>query len=199
MAITFLTTSFIFITTVYSQNIGIGTINPLSKPHVEGKVKIDANNSIEIGAGVVGKESNAGKISYQTFISGALDIVGAGSTGTNRIIKFWNEGGAEFISNVGIGLSNTRARLTVLSSLINSASNTEVKQVAGKNIMLLFSDINGGDYACIKAISDLTPTPRFSRCGIEVSAAGNDIYFSSAGYQPALMKRNLPQCRNWYQ
>lgn len=46
---------------------------------------------VEIGAGQV-KQGDAGKIAYQGFSSG-LDIVGAGTTGTNRRITLWSEGG----------------------------------------------------------------------------------------------------------
>ncbi len=175
-------------TLVANGNFGIGTINPLAKLHIAGNAKIDGNNTLEFGAGVAGKEVSAGKIGYQTFGTlDALDIVGAGTLGTNRKIRFWNEGGAEFRGGVGIGLSNPRAKLTVLSATVNSANNTEVMQLAGKNPMLLFSDINGSDFAYIKAITDLSITPQFARQGIEIGAAGNDIYLSSAGYTPALM------------
>ena len=86
-------------------NVGIGTTTPLGKLHIAGDVKIDGNNSIEFGAGFA-KEPNAGKIGYQTFTADALDIVGAGTTGVNRKIKFWNEGGAEFRGSVAIGVTD---------------------------------------------------------------------------------------------
>ena len=86
-------------------NVGIGTTTPTAKLHVAGDVKINNNNPIEFGADVT-KELNAGKIGYQTFTPGAMDIVGAGTTGTNRKIKFWNEGGAEFTGNLGVGVSD---------------------------------------------------------------------------------------------
>src|SRR5256885_7416977 len=44
---------------------------------------------------ISGKEGNAGKIGYQTFTPDALDIVGAGTAGTNRKIKLWAEGRSE--------------------------------------------------------------------------------------------------------
>jgi hypothetical protein len=50
-------------------------------------------NVLEMGRGVAGKEANAGKIGYQTFSGDSLDIVGAGSSGANRKIKLWGEGG----------------------------------------------------------------------------------------------------------
>jgi hypothetical protein len=61
-------------------------------------VGISAANMLEFGAGVSPKEANAGKIGYQQF-SDALDIVGAGTNGANRKIKFWAEGGATFTGN----------------------------------------------------------------------------------------------------
>lgn len=62
-----------------------------------GTVRIFGANALELGAGVAGKEASAGRIGYQTFTSGALDIVGAGTAGlNNRRIKFWCEAGATF-------------------------------------------------------------------------------------------------------
>jgi hypothetical protein len=63
-------------------------------------VGISAANTLEFGAGVAGQEPNAGRIGYQTFTTGALDIVGAGTNGTNRKIQFWAEGGANFTGDV---------------------------------------------------------------------------------------------------
>jgi hypothetical protein len=61
-----------------------------------GPMNIDGTNTLEFGAGVSGKQVNAGKIGYQALTDYALDIVGAGTDLTNRKIKFWAEGGALF-------------------------------------------------------------------------------------------------------
>lgn len=53
-------------------------------------------NVLELGAGVSGKEANAGKIGYQRFSTDALDIVGAGPNAGSRKIRFWAEGGSIF-------------------------------------------------------------------------------------------------------
>ena len=67
-----------------------------------GNVTISGANTLEFGRFVPFKETNAGKIGYETFTTGALDIVGAGTTGTNRKIQFFNEGGASFNGPVNI-------------------------------------------------------------------------------------------------
>ena len=104
-------------TLLANGNFGIGTINPLAKLHISGNAKIDGNNTLEFGAGIAGKEVSAGKIGYQSFGTfTALDIVGAG-TGANRKIKFWNEGGASFSGNVGIGTDNPTYKLSVLGNI----------------------------------------------------------------------------------
>jgi hypothetical protein len=73
-------------------NVGIGTV-PGAKLHVAGNMKIDGANTLEFGAGVAGKEQNAGKIGYGTFSGGSsLDIIGAG-TGSNRVVRVYAESG----------------------------------------------------------------------------------------------------------
>jgi hypothetical protein len=67
----------------------LGTFNV--KVSVSG-IQIFGARVLELGAGVT-KESNAGKIGYETFTADALDIVGAGTTGANRKIMLWSEGG----------------------------------------------------------------------------------------------------------
>src|SRR6476661_8219742 len=92
--------------------VGIGTTSPSALLHLAGGMKIYAYNTLEFGAGVSGEDGNAGKIGYQTFTPGALDIVGAG-TSNKRKINFWSEGGAAFTGNVGIGTSTPGQMLEV--------------------------------------------------------------------------------------
>jgi hypothetical protein len=89
-------------------------------------LQITGNNFLEFGKGLA-KESNAGKIGYQTFTVNTLDIIGAGTSVANRKIKFWNEGGAEFTGNVGIGATNPVGSLDV------SSTNNTALYVRGAN------------------------------------------------------------------
>ena len=95
-------------------NVGIGTATPNYKLEVNGSTGIDGANTLEFGAGVAGKEVNAGKIGYGTFSSGAsLDIVGAGTANNNRVVRVFAEGGTSFNGNVGIGTTAPSAALDV--------------------------------------------------------------------------------------
>ena len=118
-----------------SGNVGIGTAAPTAKLHIAGNIKIDGTNTMEFGAGIAGKEVSAGKIGYQTYGTfDALDIVGAGTLGTNRKIKFWNEGGAEFSGNIGVGNAATAYKMDIADRIrIRSSSATSTAGIALNN------------------------------------------------------------------
>ena len=79
----------------------IGTTNTFTATNTFAEsLRVNTNKTLEFGAGVAGKESNAGKIGYQTFSADALDIVGAGTNGAVRKIKFYAVGGATFDGTV---------------------------------------------------------------------------------------------------
>ncbi len=59
----------------------------------DGTSQVLGSNIFEIGAGVVGKETNAGKMGYNAFGKTALTIIGAGTTTSNRTMYFYAEGG----------------------------------------------------------------------------------------------------------
>lgn len=71
-------------------NVGIGTNTPTEKLTINGNASIPSTSTLEFGKNVAGKETNAGKIGYQTFTTGALDIIGAGTGSGNRIVKLWD-------------------------------------------------------------------------------------------------------------
>ena len=52
---------------------------------------ITGNNVINFGSDVAGKDTRAGNIGYGTFDNGAsLNIVGAGKTASNRLVRIWD-------------------------------------------------------------------------------------------------------------
>jgi hypothetical protein len=81
-------------------NVGIGITAPTAKLEVNGGIKVRDSNVLEFGAGVAGKEPNAGKIGYGAFTPNTLDIVGAGATPATRKVKITAEGGTDFVGPV---------------------------------------------------------------------------------------------------
>lgn len=97
-----------------SGNVGIGTNSPTARLHVAGTVKIDAANTLEFGAGVVGKQADAGTIGYGNLTADALNIVGAGTSLTDRKVAVYAEGGMTVTGNLtlnGVVSSSSDARL----------------------------------------------------------------------------------------
>jgi len=68
--------------------IAVDQINwsqPIDQP-----IKIPQASWIEFGADVAGKQIDAGKIAYDIFHT-SLNIVGSGSTGSDRQVKIWDD------------------------------------------------------------------------------------------------------------
>jgi hypothetical protein len=74
-------------------NIGLGILPTAARLHVNGEIRMQGVNVFEFGAGVAGKEVNAGKVGYNAFGTNALTFVGGGTTNLNRSIFFFAEGG----------------------------------------------------------------------------------------------------------
>lgn len=89
-------------------NVGVGIL-PAFKFHVNGASRfnglfqLEGLNLFEFGAGVPGKEINAGKIGYNAFGQNALTFIGAGTNVTNRAVFFFAEGGSTFNGPLNIG------------------------------------------------------------------------------------------------
>jgi hypothetical protein len=70
---------------------------------LDGFTQVQGLNLFEFGAGVAGKEVNAGKIGYNAFGQNALTFVGGGTNATNRAVYFYAEGGATFNGPATVG------------------------------------------------------------------------------------------------
>jgi hypothetical protein len=105
----------------YHQDNGL-ILKSTGEPTIEGNASISGNGMLEFGGGIFPKEANAGKIGYQSFSPDALDIIGAGTSGTNRKITFWNEGGATFVGPI------TTTNLSLSGSIVQQPVNPAALQ-----------------------------------------------------------------------
>lgn len=91
-----------------------GTINATALSVTTGGANFNSNivisnkNVLEFGKGVT-KQVDAGKIGYMAFESGVvdLDIVGGGTTNTDRKVKIWAEGGTTFTGPISVAGTNS--------------------------------------------------------------------------------------------
>ncbi|MCP4088505.1 MAG: hypothetical protein GY746_01760, partial [Gammaproteobacteria bacterium] len=141
-------------------NVGINTSDPAEKLSIGGD-----GSAIELGAGVAGKETNAGKIAYQRWSVDALDIVGAGTAG-NRKIKLYAEGGVEITGNVGIGT-------TAPAGILDIAGAYHFPGIDGTTGQILQTDGSGtlswSDDVGATAINDLS----------DGKTGGNSVFLGS--------------------
>ena len=91
------------------NRLGIGTSTPGENLSIEG-----VGSTIELGAGVAGKQADAGKISYARHSSG-LDIVGVGSDQASRRVTLWAEGGTDLRGGMRVGGGGYQVNGQVLS------------------------------------------------------------------------------------
>jgi hypothetical protein len=198
-------------------NIGIGTDAPTAKLHIGGNQKIDGANTLEFGAGN-SKEINAGKIGYSTFTNGALDILGAGTTVASRQIKFWNEGGAEFNGNIGIGTPATYGvRLHInqdLEALRLSGNQPYMTLFNGTTFKGYLRSIGADNIELGTAPGNTNGTLNLTSLGVprlSINSSGQvaingspGIYFSpnlsvtGSGYGGGLSIKNGPGGDEWY-
>lgn len=147
---------------------------------LDGSVSVRTNGFLELGGGLA-KESNAGRIGYSLFAANTLDIVGAGTTAANRVVKVWAEGGTTFTGPVtapvfngsGAGLTGV-ARLSPGGHLVLGDGN--VAGSSGYGGALILSGAPGGDNSDPLWISRFNVSPNSSQVRVSI---GDDL--NSAG------------------
>jgi hypothetical protein len=106
-----------------SGNIGIAMTSPSVRLDVNGTIRastgilIPGTQSIEFGHGVSGKEVNAGKIGYNSFVATGLTLVGAGTAAGERLVYIYDN------LQVHTGLTTGTINATTLITCSNIATN----------------------------------------------------------------------------
>ena len=183
-------------------NMGLGVRNPGVKLDVNGGARLSGFNTLEFGGGVAGKEANAGKIGYRTFTIDALDIVGAGSSTTDRKVKIYAEGGTTLtgpLNTLGALQVNGNSG-TVGQVLTSTGTGTPTWETTSfsNNIRFGFQGTAGGNVS-----NPYNYTTKYNTSPTDVSIGTNAIvvnktglyhlegniyedveYFPSATYQP---------------
>ena len=128
---------------------------------------LSGTNTFEWGTGVSGKEQNAGKIGYSTWSTGtndALDMVGAGTTTTNRSVRIWDK--------LGIGTSSPKALLHVRQDGTAAGESNVYIQA--------WSDNSGNRAALFFGTPHVNSTTSQPKCAIIADAVGwsrSDLHF----------------------
>jgi hypothetical protein len=141
--------------------------------------QITNNNFLEFGKGLT-KQTDAGKIGYGTFTTGVLDIVGGGTTSANRKIKFWNEGGATFTGNVGLGIATPTEKLEVGGK--TKTTDIQITNTAGADKVLTSDASGNATWETQKSAHG--GFEFFGNVGQGVPTNGSEIqvYFTGQGY-----------------
>ncbi len=132
--------------TTGTSQLSTATINNFT---LAGPGRINGANVLEFGAGVAAKHADAGKMNYNTA-AGSLDIIGAGTTGANRKVHIFAEGGltingpanaASFTGN-GSGLTALHASALTTGTVPDSRLTTTVARRNTANTFTANQTIN---------------------------------------------------------
>jgi len=136
-----------------------GTVSWTTVSGGGGGSSLSGSNTFEWGTGVSGKESNAGKIGYSTFSGAgynyALDIVGAGTSSSNRNVRIYD--------NIGIGTSSPEAYLHVKREGSSGESNVYIQS---------YSDAAGDRAALFLGTPHVTGGTAQPKCAIIADTVG---------------------------
>ena len=134
-----------------------------------GGSSLSGTNTFEWGTGVSGKETSAGKIGYSTWSTGtndALDIVGAGTSTTNRAVRIWDK--------LGIGTSSPEAHI-----------HTYIGDHGESNVYIqAYSDSSGNRAALFLGTPHYNDSNSQPKCAIIADAVGwsrADLHFCVEG------------------
>tara|TARA_Y100000992_G_scaffold96925_1_gene62543 strand:- start:9 stop:2195 length:2187 start_codon:yes stop_codon:yes gene_type:complete len=147
-----------------------GTVSWTTVSGGGGGSSLSGTNTFEWGTGVSGKETNAGKIGYSTFTSGsngALDIVGAGTSSSNRNVRIWD--------HLGIGTGSPEAYLHVKRGGSSGESNVYIQA---------YSDSSGNRAALFLGTPHHNDSNSQPKCAIIADAVGwsrADLHFCLEG------------------
>lgn len=113
----------------------------------DGTAQVLGSNLFEMGAGLAGKEVNAGKIGYNGFGRNALTFVGAGTNNTNRAFYFYGEGGSGFGGNIFLENPTSGARRVDIKQSETGSDGSEILlyNAAGAVTIELDADFGDGD------------------------------------------------------
>jgi hypothetical protein len=165
-------------------NVGIGIISPTAKLDVNGDIKLQGLNLFEFGAGVAGKEVNAGKIGYNAFGQNALTFVGAGTNATNRKIYFFAEGGVGMNGSLDIAGTlklngNPGATGQVLTS--NGTADPVWRNTALSNSTRFSVNFNIPGFSTSSGFVTYTSPIRYNLDNANISIGTNSITLTKAG------------------
>jgi hypothetical protein len=132
---------------IYNLTTDLASKASLTGAAFTGWVSLSGSNVLQMGQGVT-RDTNAGKIAYNAFGFGALDIVGAGTVAGERIVKLYDNvivngslystspmsvGGQAVVLNNDSRLSNARAPTagSVVDSSVSSSAAIAQSKISG--------------------------------------------------------------------
>ena len=147
-------------------------VNDLTSP--AGDWLISNDHILEFGNGIA-KEQNAGKIGYETFTQGALDIVGAGEDSwvPSRVVKIWDN----VIIPGSLQVSTIAGDLKVPDGNISCSGSLQVSTIAGD------LKVPDGNISCSGITADhvvCTMDSSFPRMDVENIGVSKFLYAAGA-------------------